>query len=397
MASLEWKKDGRCYIVVKHKGKRTYHPILDKNGENPSKAHAQQRLKEFIHKENRVFMGLDPTQKSMRQTIAQLIPDYLTFAKATYVKNGVPTSQYANIQIAIDALKVTHGRLRMVEFTPDHLRDLQIRKWAHLSRQTVVHYTNAVKGFIKWCTAERGLNPDVLARVRAMATTRIGHATDPIQPVDWERQVLPIKPYLSQVLWDLIEVQYLTNARPGEWPQARPMDIDTKKGTTVNGVHVWTFIPPSHKTQHRGKPRVIFVGPKAQAILRPYLVRAKDKPLFSPLEAIKQKPAPKGHRRRLRQKRNVSATDRRIGDAYTTSAYSKAIARAVRDYNADHQDAPVDHWHPNQLRHTRTTEISGKHSQQAAGAVAGHARSTTTDIYDEAWAKLAAEVAAEEG
>ena len=51
---------------------------------------------------------------------------------------------------------------------------------------------------------------------------------------------------------------------------------------------VWTYRPASHKTEHHGHDRVIFVGPKAQAVLRPYLLRSAESPCFSPSEAVEK-------------------------------------------------------------------------------------------------------------
>jgi hypothetical protein len=39
-------------------------------------------------------------------------------------------------------------------------------------------------------------------------------------------------------------------------------------GDVDRSVDVWIFTPESHKTAHLGPHRVIFIGPKAQAILQ---------------------------------------------------------------------------------------------------------------------------------
>ncbi len=55
----------------------------------------------------------------------------------------------------------------------------------------------------------------------------------------------------------------------------RPGDVNRKA----------EYIPGSHKTEHHDRPRVIFLGPKAQHILLPYLLRPADAYCFSPREA----------------------------------------------------------------------------------------------------------------
>ncbi len=44
----------------------------------------------------------------------------------------------------------------------------------------------------------------------------------------------------------------------------RTIDFDTSG-------RVWSYIPESHKTEHHGRARTIHFGPRAQAILRPWL------------------------------------------------------------------------------------------------------------------------------
>ena len=49
---------------------------------------------------------------------------------------------------------------------------------------------------------------------------------------------------------------------------------------------VWTIEPTEHKTAHHGHRRTIYLGPKAQTVVQPFLSdRAVDAYLFSPAEA----------------------------------------------------------------------------------------------------------------
>ena len=69
--------------------------------------------------------------------------------------------------------------------------------------------------------------------------------------------------------------------RPGEVCIIRARDID------VSGP-VWEFKPQTHKTKHHGRQRLIFIGPRGQEILRPYLATTKDDEyLFRPESAEK--------------------------------------------------------------------------------------------------------------
>lgn len=57
--------------------------------------------------------------------------------------------------------------------------------------------------------------------------------------------------------------------RPGEVCILKACDID-RSGD------VWTFQPRTHKTVHHGRSRFIFIGPRGQKILEPYLASMED-------------------------------------------------------------------------------------------------------------------------
>ena len=81
-----------------------------------------------------------------------------------------------------------------------------------------------------------------------------------------------------------------------------------------------------------------------------------------------------------------SAAQRTPGAGYNTSSYRKAIWRAC-------QSAGVPAWSPNQIRHTRLTEIRRTEGLEAAQVTAGHDRADVTQIYAERNSELAREVA----
>ena len=67
-------------------------------------------------------------------------------------------------------------------------------------------------------------------------------------------------PHLPAVVADMVRFQRLTGCRPGRGLQLRPCDVD-RTGD------VWMYTPASHKTEHHGRERVIYIGPKAQEIV----------------------------------------------------------------------------------------------------------------------------------
>ncbi len=159
---------------------------------------------------------------------------------------------------------------------------------------------------------------------------------------------------------------------------------------------VWVYRPSRHKTSHRGRARLVAIGPRAQAVLMKYRGRPSDIPIFSPLEAEAKRLPEVQFSRRSRAPR----------DAYDANSYGFAIRRACkrafpvpaglgekdkRDWVQSYQ------WAPNQLRHAAATEIRREFGLDAAGAVLGHADVTTTQIYAEREKELAIRVARQVG
>jgi len=159
---------------------------------------------------------------------------------------------------------------------------------------------------------------------------------------------------------------------------------------------VWTYRPASHKNRHRGLDRVIFLGPQAQEVVKPFLTTNLEAYLFSPrayVEAMHRRRADLRKTRRtpseLRRRRK--AKPRRVpAERYNRRSYRVAIVRACRK-------AGVPAWSPLQLRHTAATLIRAKYGLEAAKAILGHSRVETSQIYAERDMGRAAEIMAEIG
>jgi integrase len=178
--------------------------------------------------------------------------------------------------------------------------------------------------------------------------------------------------------------------RPGEVCRVRLCDID-RTGK------VWAYRPARHKSAWRGKERVVFIGPKAQALLHDFL---PDNPLdyiFSPRTAVAEVNARRAANRttkyyasrQARQQRTANPK-RKPGAKYTVCSYGMAVRRAC-------QKAGVEPWHPNQLRHAAGTEIRKRYKLEAAQVVLGHSRADVTQVYAERDHSLAEQIAAEIG
>ncbi len=78
-----------------------------------------------------------------------------------------------------------------------------------------------------------------------------------------------VLPYVAPPVAAMIRLQMLTATRPGEIVVMRAIDID------MSG-DVWVYEPHTHKNRWRGHRRQIMLGPKAKAIIRPFLDRPTD-------------------------------------------------------------------------------------------------------------------------
>jgi integrase len=91
----------------------------------------------------------------------------------------------------------------------------------------------------------------------------------PVKPV-LEAHINAVRPFVSRQVGAMIDLQLLTAARPGELCVLRPIDFD-RRGK------VWLAKVQEHKNQWRGQDRILYVGPKAQEIIRQFL----DRPLHT--------------------------------------------------------------------------------------------------------------------
>jgi integrase len=158
-----------------------------------------------------------------------------------------------------------------------------------------------------------------------------------VRPVA-EAAVDAIRPHVSRQVWAMIELQRLTGMRSGEVAIMRTMDLDTSG-------KVWTFSPSSHKTEHHGHGRIVYLGPLAQAVVAPWLRTDLAGYLFRPREAMVENRAARRAGRRTpltpsQRARKVKSRPRRTpGDRYDAGSYGHAIARGC-DKAFAHRPSP---------------------------------------------------------
>jgi integrase len=335
---------------------------------------------------------LAATNAADANTVVELCAAYLDWASGYYVKNGEPTTELHIIKGTIRKLRSLYGAEDVYAFKPSHLKALQAA-WIEqgLTRTGVNKRISVVKRIFKWGAESELVPPEVFMGLQLVSGLR-KHRTKapenpPVRPVALEAVEATLE-LCSPIVRDMAYLQMLSGSRPGEICILRPCDVD-------RSTDPWLYVPESHKTEHHGRGRMIYLGPECQKILAPYLLRSAEQYCFSPEESEEQR----RRRRRLERKSKVppSQIDRRVAqrqrpplDHYTNASYRRAIHRAC-------ESLQIEKWSPNQLRHTRATELRRKYGLDAARAVLGHSAAKTTEIYAELDAEQAKRVAREIG
>lgn len=173
-----------------------------------------------------------------------------------------------------------------------------------LARSTINQRVGRIVHLFKWTVGNELVPPDVHHGLKAVSGLTMGRTkareTSPVKLVP-EASVDAVRPHVSRQVWAMVEFQRLVGARPGEVVIMRTCDLDTSGD-------VWVYTPWRHKTQHHGRERTVFPGPRAQEVLRPWLRSDPTRYLFSPEEAMAE--FREGQRRRRKTPLYPSQRDR---------------------------------------------------------------------------------------
>jgi len=197
----------------------------------------------------------------------------------------------------------------------------------------------------------------------------------PVGPVS-DEHVEAVVPLVTPVIAAMIRMQRLTGMRPQEVVLMRPGDVDR------SDPGCWVYRPHRHKLEHHDRERVVFFGPRAQEVIKPWLDREPDAYCFRPGDAVAARNARSRTNRktppRPSEARRTRKPDpkRAPGRRYTKDSYRVAIQRACRRVG-------IPPWSPNQLRHAQATELRRRFGIEAAQAVLGHSELGVTQVYAE--------------
>jgi integrase len=250
---------------------------LGKFGTEESKKKYDQLIARWLVAKGKPPVPTDPENVS----VDQILGAYWLHAQGYYLKRGKPTGQLQRIKAALGVVRKTFGGTTATEFGPRELKSVREemirREWART-------YVNALVGCIKRCwrwACEEEIVPahlwQALSVVRNLQRGRsAARETPAVGPVQ-DAVVGATLPHLTPEVGDMVRIQRLTGMRPIEVCRMRAEDVDRTgklpEGRPLKDVWVYRVQEEGNKLAHRGVSRIVLIGPKAQAVLLPHLLR----------------------------------------------------------------------------------------------------------------------------
>lgn len=326
-------------------------------------------------------------------TVDEVLLAFWRHAQTHYKKNGEPTSEVGLIHDALAFAHRLYGTTLAKDFGPLALKACrQSMVDATWCRGVVNRATGRIKRAFRLATENELVPPSTFHALAAVIGLQRGRTEarepEPVRPVP-EADIDRILPHLPPRVAAMVQLQRWAAMRPHEVTILRARDLNTS-------VDPWVYIPESHKSEHHDRERRIFLGPQAQAILRPWLRPDLSGYVFSPKESEEERNA---ERRQLRaspmtpsqaKRRRKSRPAAAPGECYRVDTYRRAIARAC-------DEAGVPRFAPNRLPHSAATRLRARFGLEALRTVLGHSDASVSAVYAERDFEAAARVALEAG
>ena len=321
----------RCYV----NGKTVY---LGKYGTEESRIRYGQVVAQVVGGTTADPFVAKPGAPQNGPTVNELVLAFMRHADQHYRKDGKPTSEIHCMKAAIRPLVELYGFNPVDEFGPTMLKAVR-QKYVDSGwvRKTSNKSTGRIRSIFRWGVENELVSPATLQKLKAVAPLLAGRSEakdNPARTPATAKQIEAVRPHVSQLVRDLIDVQRLTGARAGELLKMTPEALDTSDT-------VWLFDVDGHKTEHHGHSRVIAIGEQAQAILI----------------------------RRMKKLKNQDRVFKMRRDSYTT-----AVRRAC-------QKLKVEPCTPHQLRHALGHQVRGEFGLEHVQATLGHADFSMSERY----------------
>ncbi|VTR90819.1 catalytic phage domain protein : Uncharacterized protein OS=Rhodopirellula maiorica SM1 GN=RMSM_00903 PE=4 SV=1: Phage_integrase [Gemmata massiliana] len=278
-------------------------------------------------------------------SVAYLAERWMAYVRDYYQKNGNPTSEVKTCLSAARLLNDERGAMLAADFAPADLRACrEVLIGRGHSRTTVNAYVNRVVRMFAWGAGQSFVPANVHGALKLVEKLKPGRSVAPDLPRKrpaTDSQIEATLPHLAPndpkqqvVLTTMIRLQRLTGMRPGELCAMEAGDLERT-------ADVWIYrVGKANKNLHRGKLQTYYLGPRAVALLTPYLAGATAGPLFP----------------------------------FDPNAYAQAVARASIKAGCK--------WTPHQLRHALATEVAEKfRSLDYAAAAIGDTKAVAEAVY----------------
>lgn len=272
---------------------------------------------------------------------------------------GATDAELSGIRTASAAAVAVLGRRARAEADPTRWELVQQKLAADgKTRQTVAKYMKHVLKMHKWAAYQGWISESIAQRMAYLPglPDDVCREAEPIRPVSDESVSAVADAAKGRIRW-MIRIQRLIGCRPGELCRMRWDDIQKRNGN-------WHWRPRKHKTKRRRKNKLYVIGPRARQLLEEWEAhRRTDSPYVFTVKS--GRPVSRNHYRDA-----ILAICDRIG---------------------------IERWNPNQIRHTRATEVSEKYGAMAEAASLQHTAKVAQLVYVERDLKLAERVANEIG
>lgn len=308
-------------------------------------------------------------------TVEELLAAFLTHARAYYVHpDGRQTQEVYQMRMAARPVQELYAGLAAEEFRPSHLRAVRDQMIAaDLSKGVINHRVRRIRRIWRWAVSEELVSPGTLLALEAVPDLPLGRGLvrelPPVGPVDWQRVKRTLPHFSSPQLRTMVLLQWWMGCREEEICSVRGCDLHRTGTVTIPPnrvisipIGIWAYLVRAKMAHRRRDPwQVYLLGPKAQALLLPWLREDPDEYLFQPREAVPR------HYLTPRKAR-------RPGEHYLVTSYDRAVKKACLR-------AGVEPWTPHQLRHAAEARFESAAGIEAARRLLGHTSVNTTRLY----------------
>ena len=203
--------------------------------------------------------------------VSELILAYRRHAAEYYVKDGAQDVRSRHHQDGdCDVVGEMYGHSPVGEFGPLALTACQ-QKFIDqkLARSSVNKLVSRIRLMFRWGVAHQLVPESVHRALECVEGLRKGRTkaaeTRKIRPVP-DQIVSKASPFMPRPVAAMVQIQSFTGCRPGEIVIIRGCDLNMAG-------KIWEFRPAKFKTEHHedATERVIYIGPKAQRVLKPWL------------------------------------------------------------------------------------------------------------------------------